>query len=77
MATAGGITFNNPQWFQFSSLHTQVVQFGFADGSVRPLKAGGSAWLFNTVPSQDWYVFQMLAGMRDGDTFDPSAILIN
>jgi prepilin-type N-terminal cleavage/methylation domain-containing protein/prepilin-type processing-associated H-X9-DG protein len=75
--TLGGISFNNPQWFQWSSRHSNVVQFGFGDGSVRPLKAGGSGWLLSGAMSNDWFVFQMLAGTSDGETRDTSPLLMN
>jgi prepilin-type processing-associated H-X9-DG protein len=58
---------------QFSSNHGGVVQFCFADGSVRALSAGPTV----TVPpapaaanfaqgDADWRLFQALAGFKDG-----------
>jgi prepilin-type N-terminal cleavage/methylation domain-containing protein len=67
----------------FASKHTGVVQFCFADGSVRPLRTGNSwidwwNWeLANLHPNSyptDWWVFQQLAGMRDGGTWDTSSL---
>jgi prepilin-type N-terminal cleavage/methylation domain-containing protein/prepilin-type processing-associated H-X9-DG protein len=69
---------------QFSSKHSGLVQFCFADGSVRRLKRGNS-WIDwenwdlanlwpNSYPS-DWWVFQELAGMRDGGSRDASSLL--
>jgi prepilin-type N-terminal cleavage/methylation domain-containing protein/prepilin-type processing-associated H-X9-DG protein len=60
----------------FSSRHPTVVQFCFADGSVRGVQRGNT--FLNTptdTPSSDWYVLQQLAGMRDGGTRDTSALL--
>jgi hypothetical protein len=62
---------------QFDSRHPGVVLFCFADGSVRPLRKGTSyiGWynwdLANLFPDrypEGWWVFQELAGMRDGGT---------
>jgi prepilin-type N-terminal cleavage/methylation domain-containing protein len=61
---------------QFNSNHPGIVQFCFADGSVRSLRKGSSwidwpnwdlanLWPTNQYPA-DWWVFQELAGMRDG-----------
>jgi prepilin-type N-terminal cleavage/methylation domain-containing protein/prepilin-type processing-associated H-X9-DG protein len=68
----------------FESRHPGVVQFAFADGSVRSLRKG-SSWidwdnwdLANLWPDRyprDWWVLQELAGMRDGGTRDPSALV--
>jgi hypothetical protein len=70
----------------FDSKHPGIVQFCFADGSVRSLRKGTSwidasnGWdlanLFGP-PDQyptDWWVLQQLAGMRDGGTRDPSSL---
>jgi prepilin-type N-terminal cleavage/methylation domain-containing protein len=68
----------------FESKHPGIVQFCFADGSVRPLRRGISFinwdnWdLANLWPDQypaDWWVFQELAGMRDGGTRDTSGLV--
>jgi prepilin-type processing-associated H-X9-DG protein len=67
----------------FESKHPGVVQFCFADGSVRPLHKGGSwidwdNWdLANLWPDQyppGWWVLQELAGMHDGGTRGTSAL---
>jgi prepilin-type N-terminal cleavage/methylation domain-containing protein/prepilin-type processing-associated H-X9-DG protein len=39
-------------WGQFSSRHTGVVQFAYADGSVHGLKREGTAWTTNSDPSK-------------------------
>jgi prepilin-type N-terminal cleavage/methylation domain-containing protein/prepilin-type processing-associated H-X9-DG protein len=53
---------NTSDWFQFSSKHTGIVNFAFADGSVHGVRKNVS----NTV-------FTYMAGMSDGTVFDPSA----
>src|SRR5262249_29487123 len=61
----------------FSSRHMGVVQFCFADGSVRGVQRGST---HQAVPpsspaTNDWFVLQQLGGMRDGGTMDTSAIM--
>jgi prepilin-type N-terminal cleavage/methylation domain-containing protein len=68
----------------FDSKHPGIVQFCFADGSVRPFRKGSSwinaiaGWdLANLWPDQypaDWWVLQELGGMRDGGTRDSSSL---
>jgi prepilin-type N-terminal cleavage/methylation domain-containing protein len=58
----------------FSSRHVGVVQFCFADGSVRGVNRGGTLWL-TPLPGHDWYVLQQLGGMRDGGTLDTSGLV--
>jgi prepilin-type N-terminal cleavage/methylation domain-containing protein/prepilin-type processing-associated H-X9-DG protein len=69
---------------RFDSRHPGVVQFCFADGSVRPLRKGTSYidwdnWdLADLWPDRyppGWWVFQQLGGMRDGGTRDTSPVL--
>ena len=55
----------------FSSNHAGVVQFCFCDGSVRALRTGQSA----TVGSNDWWVLQQLAGVRDGYNVDINSMV--
>jgi prepilin-type N-terminal cleavage/methylation domain-containing protein len=69
----------------FDSKHRGVVQFCFADGSVRSLRKGTSwieankGWaLANLWPDQypaDWWVFQQLAGKGDGAAPDTSSLV--
>jgi prepilin-type processing-associated H-X9-DG protein len=63
----------------FSSAHPGVVQFCFADGSVRPLKHGNTASsstpAASTPQSSPWWVLQELAGMRDGGLRDTSGLV--
>jgi prepilin-type N-terminal cleavage/methylation domain-containing protein len=72
LPTVGGISFNNPLWFQYSSRHTSIVQFCFADGSVRALREGNSAWPLSGPQPSGWIVFQSMAGIRDGMQLDRS-----
>mgnify|MGYP001573866382 CR=1 FL=1 len=58
-------------WAGFSSAHTGVVQFCFGDGSVRGLRHGGSsarnpATGASGTPNIDWWTFQAMCGMQDG-----------
>jgi prepilin-type processing-associated H-X9-DG protein len=53
-------------WAGFSSLHTGVVQFVFADGSVRAIN-GRDSYQRLMPTSAAWYSFQALSGMRDND----------
>jgi len=68
----------------FSSKHPGIVQFCFADGSVHRVSKGTSwidweNWdLANLWPNgypPDWWVFQELAGMRDGGVRDTSSLV--
>ena len=67
----------------FESKHPGVVQFCYADGSVHRLRRGTSwvdwwNWELVTLwPDRyptDWWVFQELAGMREGGTRATSAL---
>jgi len=75
LPTFFGLPIIDPEWYQFSSRHTGVVNFCFADGSVRALKPGSSGItpLTITLPT-DWYVFQQLAGFKDGEVRDASSL---
>jgi prepilin-type N-terminal cleavage/methylation domain-containing protein/prepilin-type processing-associated H-X9-DG protein len=86
LPTLCGLPVQYPQYYQFSSQHTGIVNFCYADGSVRGLKVASSAWdpltgagSGNTTkdkppPPTDWFVLQQLAGMRDGQTLDTSSM---
>jgi len=50
-------------WYQFSSFHTNVVNFAFGDGSVRPIKQGTGVNFFS---NPDWYQYMYASGMQDG-----------
>jgi prepilin-type processing-associated H-X9-DG protein len=61
------------QWYTFGSRHTAVVQFAFADGSVKGIrKLGGnnSGWF-----TPQWYNLMYAGGMQDGFVIDYSQIL--
>jgi prepilin-type processing-associated H-X9-DG protein len=68
----------NSFWYQFSSNHTGVVQFAFADGSVHALRTGSTATSPGVgtggVPSSDWIVYQQMAGMQDGTIYNLSQL---
>jgi prepilin-type N-terminal cleavage/methylation domain-containing protein len=55
-----------PNWPNFSSNHTAVVQFCFADGSVKGLRKGSPGTLGSPLRSA--------SGMKDGEVYDISAI---
>jgi prepilin-type N-terminal cleavage/methylation domain-containing protein/prepilin-type processing-associated H-X9-DG protein len=59
-----------------SSWHSAGVQFCFADGSVRMVRFGNTVWdgFSDTFPP-DWHLLQQLAGFRDGQSADTSALL--
>jgi prepilin-type N-terminal cleavage/methylation domain-containing protein len=55
---------NNPTWLQYSSAHTgNIIQFAFADGSVRPIST-----------SANYNMFIFACGMRDGQVVNFSAM---
>jgi prepilin-type N-terminal cleavage/methylation domain-containing protein len=58
MPTAWGMT-TTPDWYQYSSHHPGVVQFGFGDGSVRPISKGA-----------DYQMFISVSGMQDGNVIN-------
>jgi type II secretory pathway pseudopilin PulG len=76
MPTVGGMKPVNPSWFQYSSNHPEIVQFCFADGSVRGLNPGSTApgLLLRGPYSEDWYVLQQLSGFHDGGHRDTSSL---
>ena len=61
--------------FTLSGFQNGASKFAFGDGSVRGLRPGSSARIPpSTAFTSDWYLFQQLAGWRDGLTADVSAI---
>jgi len=60
MPTAWGLT-NSPNWYQFGSRHTGIVNFAFGDGSVRSIRTS----IKNSV-------YQAAAGIGDGIVIDAS-----
>jgi prepilin-type processing-associated H-X9-DG protein len=72
----GGVAaVSNPSYSSFNSAHDAVVNFCFADGSVRGLHPGGSTQRNPTSIPSDWYIFQMLAGKADGQVWNTSSLL--
>jgi prepilin-type processing-associated H-X9-DG protein len=60
----------------FSSRHSSnLVQFCFADGSVRSVLPGNTAYNGQGTPSSDWFLLQQLAGRQDGYCADTSSLL--
>jgi prepilin-type N-terminal cleavage/methylation domain-containing protein/prepilin-type processing-associated H-X9-DG protein len=80
LPTLAGLPVQYPYYYQFSSKHTGVVNFCYADGSVRGLKVASSKWnpldpeKEKPPPTSDWFVLQQLAGMRDGETRDTTTM---
>jgi prepilin-type N-terminal cleavage/methylation domain-containing protein/prepilin-type processing-associated H-X9-DG protein len=58
---------NGIGYYQFSSKHAGVVNFGFVDGSVRPLRK-------HVQPTSGPLLFRSLGGYKDGETGDFSSI---
>jgi len=69
-ASAWGLQ-SNGNWYQFSSRHTGIVQFAYGDGAVHGVKYGQTSTFF----SNDWYVFQEMAGWQEGGNRDPSSLI--
>jgi len=69
LATAWGTPAdpNTASWVQFASFHPGIVQFCFADGSVRPVLLG-----LTTNPDFSTYVY--LSGYNDGRVRDFAAV---
>jgi prepilin-type N-terminal cleavage/methylation domain-containing protein len=67
MPTGWGLL-DPPTWYTFGSRHTGIVQFGFCDGSVRPIRKGitGSGDLFNH--------FTWAGGYKDTNVVDFSIL---
>jgi prepilin-type N-terminal cleavage/methylation domain-containing protein len=64
MPTAWGLAADGAaRWYKFSSRHTGVVQFGFGDGSVRPIAKGSN-----------YNQFIYASGMNDGRVVDFSQL---
>jgi prepilin-type N-terminal cleavage/methylation domain-containing protein/prepilin-type processing-associated H-X9-DG protein len=63
MPTAWGLS-NTPEWYQFSSKHAgNIVQFAFADGSVRPITTASNR-----------SIYLAASGMQDGIVVDFTAL---
>ncbi len=60
-------------WNTFSSRHTKMVNFAKGDGAVIGLRRGQTA----TPQSNDWWVFQEMAGRRDGGVRATNNLIID
>jgi prepilin-type N-terminal cleavage/methylation domain-containing protein len=60
----GASATNQISWYQFSSQHTAIVQFGFGDGSVRSIRQNYGTSFFST----DWYNLMRAGGIQDGQS---------
>jgi prepilin-type processing-associated H-X9-DG protein len=68
MPTAHGLpTDADAHWNTFSSRHSGIVQFGFCDGSVRPIAKGLTS-------GAGWYNFVYASGANDGMVIDFSTL---
>jgi prepilin-type N-terminal cleavage/methylation domain-containing protein len=69
VASAWGVPpTNQVQWYTYGSQHTGIVQFGFGDGTVRPIRQG-VAWpsfQFNN----EMFMWYRAGGMMDGQVVD-------
>jgi prepilin-type N-terminal cleavage/methylation domain-containing protein/prepilin-type processing-associated H-X9-DG protein len=66
MPTAWGLS-TTPDWYQFSSRHIGIVNFAFADGSVRPITIASS-------PSGGATMFYYAGGFNDGNPINWSQL---
>jgi prepilin-type N-terminal cleavage/methylation domain-containing protein/prepilin-type processing-associated H-X9-DG protein len=79
----GGVPFleGGSRYSRFSSNHPGGVQFCMADGSVRNIAFGSTAFVIdlngamNPPPSHDWWLLQQLAGRADGKVEDVSSLV--
>ncbi|QJW95848.1 DUF1559 domain-containing protein [Frigoriglobus tundricola] len=62
MPSAWGLS-SSPDWYQFSSRHTGIVNFAFGDGSVRPITL-----------SANYTMFVYASAMNDGNVIDFSQL---
>jgi prepilin-type N-terminal cleavage/methylation domain-containing protein/prepilin-type processing-associated H-X9-DG protein len=78
LGTFLGMRQKDPHYLQFSSLHPGVVQFCFADGSVRSLHPGSTnndPLNLSNLTNPDWLVFQALGGFKDGQSTSGSSVI--
>ncbi len=74
MGTKYGIagTAATTQWVKWSSNHTGIVQYCFADGSVHPIRPGQTVQRNPAVA--DWFTLQAMSGASDGVVYNPTAL---
>jgi len=60
---------NDVDWYMFSSRHTGIVNFAFADGSVHAFSTAGNT---RQAVEPNGSVFWIMSGMSDGQVFDPT-----
>jgi prepilin-type N-terminal cleavage/methylation domain-containing protein/prepilin-type processing-associated H-X9-DG protein len=72
-----GTTNTNVTGYQsYSSAHDGgIINFCFADGSVRPVQPGSSG--LRNPASTDYFVLQSLSGYADGQALNTSSLLLN
>jgi len=58
---------NGQKWYMYSSKHTGVINFAYADGSVRALRK-------HVQPSANPRPYRMLTAFKDGESWDSSGI---
>lgn len=83
MPTKWGLP-SSPDWNNFSSRHTGVVQFAFCDGSVRPITTGilyqglssdpNANFAMNLAATPAYQAFQSAAGINDGQVINYSLL---
>jgi hypothetical protein len=61
----------NAALWNFASRHAATVQFVFGDGSVRGVRRGAT----EDDTTDDWWVLQQLAGLRDGRVPNTASLL--
>jgi prepilin-type processing-associated H-X9-DG protein len=70
LAPGGGGTATAGSPLCFSSRHVGVVNFAFADGSVRPVQISSTGQRNPnpgpTIPTSPWGLYQQMAGFKDG-----------
>jgi prepilin-type N-terminal cleavage/methylation domain-containing protein len=81
MITAHGMHANHYRVeHNFDSMHPNVVQYCFADASVRSLRKGVAYWAGltpfpETIPDETFWAYQEMAGFRDGGVRDTSPLI--
>jgi hypothetical protein len=74
----------NCRVYQFSSNHPGIVQFGYADASVHPVRigqtnngSGSPGYNSNAANTNDFLILLQLSGWHDGQTQDVSSLVQN